>query len=80
MNVMESYRWDGPFSEAFDPIENNIRSRAQSILTEAGAAGPLLPYEQARDVVAWHESHLQRQQVVSLAGVRFRKLFHLFNH
>lgn len=40
---------------------------AQSILTplpwgthDAGKVAPLLPVEQARDVIAWHEAHLER--------------------
>lgn len=42
--------------------ELTIQSRAMSILTEPGVPGTFLPYEQAADVVAWHERHLVSQR------------------
>lgn len=53
-------RWPANLGAPPDPLENVIRYRAQSILTLDGAAGPLLPIEQARDVVAWHDAHVRR--------------------
>lgn len=47
--------WLEMASTSTNAFEQCIRSRAQSILTEDGSVGPLLPYEQARDVVTWHE-------------------------
>lgn len=47
--------WLEMASTSTNAYEQSIRTRAQSLLTEAGDPGPLLPYEQARDVVDWHE-------------------------
>lgn len=55
-------RWPSRLADPVFPHDTLIRYRAQSILTEPGAPGPLLPIDQARDVVRWHESHLQRRQ------------------
>lgn len=49
--------WLEMASTSTNAYEQNIRSRAQSILTEDGSVGPLLPFEHARDVVNWHEQH-----------------------
>lgn len=53
-------RWPSDLGKPPDPLENFLRYRAQSILTVAGAAGPMLPIEQARDVLAWHDAHVRR--------------------
>lgn len=42
-------------STSANAYEECIRSRAQSLLTEGGELGPLLPFDQANDVVLWHE-------------------------
>ena len=76
MSVASEAKWPSYLGKPADPLENVVLTRAQSILTEVGAVGPLLPYDQARDVVRWHESHLRRLQGVSL-GHRLRQLFHL---
>jgi len=47
--------WLEMASTSSNAYEQNIRARAQSILTEDGSVGPLLSYEHARDVVTWHE-------------------------
>lgn len=49
-------------AEPAHPGELVTQARAQSILTEAGNPGPFLPYEQAADVVAWHEQKLARER------------------
>jgi hypothetical protein len=71
-------RWPARLAPPALPDHNLVRYRAQSILTDAGSPGPLLPYEQARDVVAWHESRLQRQQSDTFAG-KVRRLFRPFH-
>lgn len=48
-------RWPSRLADPVFPHDTLIRYRAQSILTEPGAPGPLLPIDQARDVVRWHE-------------------------
>jgi hypothetical protein len=47
--------WLEMASTSTNAHEQWIRQRAQSLLTEDGERGPLLPFEQARDVVDWHE-------------------------
>lgn len=47
--------WLEMASTSSNAYEQWIRQRAQSLLTETGDLGPLLPYEQALDVVQWHE-------------------------
>lgn len=59
---MEFVAWPSHLSQPINPMASTTCARAQSILTDVGNVGPFLPYEQARDVVAWHESHLQRQR------------------
>lgn len=54
-------RWPERLAPPTFPDHNLVRYRAQSILTDAGSLGPLLPYEQALDVVRWHESQPARQ-------------------
>jgi hypothetical protein len=54
-------RWPDRLAPPTFPDHNLVRYLAQSILTVAGAPGPLLPYEQALDVVNWHESQPARQ-------------------
>ena len=39
-----------------------LQARAMSILTMDGKAGPMLPPDQAADVVAWHEQQLARER------------------
>lgn len=73
---MTDSKWPSYLGKPTCPLENLVRQRAQSILTTDGELGPLLPYDQARDVVRWHESHLRRLQGVSL-GHRLRQFFHL---
>ena len=48
-------RWPSRLAAPVFPDDNLIRYRAQSILTASGTPGPLLPIDQARDVVRWHE-------------------------
>ena len=60
--MAQTARWPSRLTAPVFPDHTLARYRAQSILTETGAPGPLLPYDQALDVVRWHESHLQRQQ------------------
>lgn len=55
--------------------ETREQAIAQSILTpmpwgthDAGKVGPILPIEQARDVIAWHERHRQRCTELSAFG------------
>lgn len=57
--------------------EERERYLAQSILTpmpwgthDAGRVGPILPVEQARDVIAWHEAHRQRcAELIARGGI-----------
>ena len=76
---MTDAKWPSDLGSPILPMESVIRQRAQSILTTAGNPGPLLPYEQARDVVAWHESQLRRTQPNSLA-VKAMRLFNPFHN
>jgi hypothetical protein len=54
-------KWPAYLGRPENPLDCTIRARAQSILTMDGQVGPLLPIEQALDVVAWHERHLAGQ-------------------
>jgi hypothetical protein len=47
--------WLEMASTSTNAHEQWIRQRAMSLLTEAGDPGPLLPFDQALDVVNWHE-------------------------
>jgi hypothetical protein len=38
-----------------DPMEAVVIARAQSLLTANGEVGPVLPYQQALDIVRWAE-------------------------
>lgn len=67
-------RWPCDLGRPVNPLDATVQMRAQSILTERGAPGPLLPIDQARDVVRWHESQLLTQQRDSL-GFRLRRMF-----
>lgn len=44
-------------SQPINALDATTIARAQSILTVDGKVGPMLPVEQATDVVAWHERH-----------------------
>jgi hypothetical protein len=50
--------WPCDLGMPVDPIANTLIARAQSILTSDGITGPVLPIEQARDVIVWHQHHL----------------------
>lgn len=73
---MTDSKWPSYLGKPTDPLETLVRQRAQSILTTDGELGPLLPYDQARDVVRWHESHLRSMQCAN-RGYRLRQFFHL---
>ena len=55
-------RWPAQLTAPVFPHDTLIRYRAQSILTQHGAPGPLLPIHQARDVVRWHEQSQAMRQ------------------
>lgn len=63
-------KWPPRLAPPVHPMETTIRTRAQSILTEAGSPGPLLPYGQALDVVRWHDSQPARPRRGILAKLR----------
>jgi hypothetical protein len=60
MNALPSPQrcWPAELGPSIDAMECTWRARAQSILTCDNALGPLLPIEQARDVIAWHQHYL----------------------
>lgn len=68
--MASSARWPERLAPPTFPDHNLVRYRAQSILTVAGAPGPLLPYEQALDVVNWHESQPARHAPSMMDRIR----------
>lgn len=49
-----NFPWPKITEKVVLPQDNVMIYRAQSILTEGGEVGPLLPPEQAVDVVSWY--------------------------
>lgn len=61
MNAVLNWDWKAPTKAIVsspDPYEAHIISRAQSILTKGGVVGPVLPYEEALEVVKQSQLHL----------------------